>query len=61
MNTQLNFNIDDKTNKRLQYYKDACRKLDCEDIEEMNDVETITFCMVRCKFGIINDYHKRQS
>ena len=55
MNKQLTLNLDDKNNKKLEYYKNACKSIDCRKIDSLNTVDDISGCMVNCLSNIIKD------
>lgn len=58
MNNQLSLKIEDKTNQKLLYYKNACRKLNCLKIESFFTVNEITFCMINCEFSNLYEVGK---
>lgn len=48
--------LDKKTKKYLRY-KYACVNKNCDKIETLSDIDSISWCMIRCKYSY--DYHLR--
>ena len=51
MNNQLQLNIENKHNKKYQYYKRSCESKKCDKIESYKNVDEILRCMLNCQFG----------
>ena len=50
MNNQLQLNIENKHNKKYQYYKRACESKKCDKIEAYKNIDEILWCMCNCQF-----------